>query len=578
MRRHLSQNRPVSRRAGCRAVGLVWIMIVSSGGPVVAQGIRIELGSETITEVRNDAFGIQYHRNTYGASDALAKLEVLPLTGVRVWAYPSVFHPEPGVWNWTELDATIAEVVAAGYAPWVCLFQAEDWYTGTPELPWWTDADARSEWSATAQALAGRYAEIVDRWIVFDEINYLHSDRPYYMPLATSVDLYLAAASAIRAEDDEAWIGGPSGFAGWENGYWAQRVLAAPDGPRQLDFISSNLFLSWNAADTDAQIMDRTIWYEEAPQKLREMAGEGPMLVLDAYNASALWTRDGTPTGELWTDPRNVDTFGGVYQVAALLHALKGGFDVTLRWETLGGFGILRWYPGYEERPPYYAWRMLAEAGRLRPGSELVETRTTETPREGMPHHSGQNVAGFTVQPFAVRDAEGVSVVLLNKYDAARAVELMAPYASDQAHVYRFDTQRHASATEPLLELGAVGAGQNLELDLPGLSVTVIRFGAAQPTRNEEDSLPEPSARLRAIAPNPVRQTAGITVELTRPLEITLEVLASDGRRVASLASSWRPSGLHAIPFDVSDLSVGAYLARLCAEGTCTGRPFTVIR
>ncbi|MEO0558748.1 MAG: hypothetical protein AAF170_11265 [Bacteroidota bacterium] len=568
----------MSRRAVGYAVGLAWAIIASAMGPVVAQPIRFEVGEAVHTQIRNDAFGIQYHRNTYSAADALAKLDVLPLTSVRLWAYPSEFHPEPGVWDWTELDAQIAEVTAAGYTPWVCLFQAEDWYTGTQETPWWNDADARAEWVVTAQALAARYADTVDRWIVFDEINYLHSDRSYYMPLTTSVDLYLAAAEAIRTEDPEAEIGGPSGFAGWENGYWAQRVLAAPDGSRQLDFISSNLFLSWNAADTDEQIMDRTIWYEEAPLRIREMAGEEPTLVLDAYNASALWTRDGTPTGELWTDPRNVNTFGGVYQAAALLHALKGGFDVTLRWETLGGFGILRWYPGFEKRAPYYAWQMVVEAGRLMPGSELVEIQTTEAPREGMPHHSGQNVAGYRVQPFALRDAEGLSVVLLNKYVEAKSVELAVPYSTGEAELYRFDADRHASSVDPLREIGSVRGGELLPLDLPGLSVTVLRFGASQPTAIEDAARSDSPARLQAIAPNPIRQTGEVRVELAQPLEITLEVLTADGRQVASLVSSWRSHGLHTIPFDASGLSAGTYFARLCAAGACTSRPLTVAR
>ena len=560
-----------------RIVGLVW-MIASAVGPGVAQPLQIQVGEAVVAEIQDDAFGIQYHGNTYNAPDALAKLGVLPLTGVRIWAYPAQFHPEPGQWDWADLDAQIAEVVAAGYAPWVCLFQAENWYTGTPEAPWWTNADARTEWAVTAQALADRYADAVDRWIVFDEINYLHSDRPYYMPLATSVDLYLAAASAIRAEDASAQIGGPSGFAGWENGYWAQRVLAQPDGLRQLDFISSNLFLSWNAADTDAQIADRTIWYEEAPLKMREMVDDGPMLVLDAYNASALWTRDGTPTGELWTDPRNVNTLGGVVQAAALLHALKGGFEVTLRWETLGGFGILTWYPGYAERPPYYAWQMLVEAGRLRPGSELVEILTTEAPREGLPHHSGQNVAGYTVQPFAVRDAEGVSVVLINKYAEARSVELAAPYATEAAQVYRFDADRHARSTHPLREVGSVEAGESVPLELPGLSVTVVRFASALPVASASDAVSESPARVRAIAPNPVCGTSQITIELATDGEATLEVLAADGRRVSVVASGWRMRGVHAVPLDASGLSAGAYLVRLCAEGACTIRPLTVVR
>ncbi|MEM6327628.1 MAG: hypothetical protein AAF791_10965 [Bacteroidota bacterium] len=553
-----------------RAAFLILLLLAA---PAAAQTITVS--DEVTATLGPETFGIQYHRNTYSALLALEKLAPLPLRGVRIWAYPSRFHPTPTTWDWEELDTMITEAVAAGYDPWVCLFQAETWYAGTPEDPWWHDADARAEWARTAAALAERYADTVDRWIVFDEINILHPSRPAYMSPTLAAELYVEAAEAIRQSDPGAQIGGPSNFAGWENGYWAQRVLAQPGGAEALDFVSSNLFLSWDADDTNDEILSRTIWYEEAATKMRDMIGtaDDPALVLDAYNVSALWTRDGTPTGDLWTDPRNVDTFGGVVQTLAQLHALQGGFDTLLRWETLGGFGILRWYPAFEERPPYWAWRLLTEAGRLRPGATLLRAETTEPPLPDLPHHSGQNAAGHEVQPFAVRDATGTSVVLVNKTEASREVTLLAPHASVRPEVYRFDASRHASALDPIRDLPAVATDAPIALTLPGTSVTVVSFGTAASTASE--TTPADGLRL-TVAPTPYRESTRLGIETDRGGHVSLTLWSVQGRRIATLMEGPRSAGTASVA--VPSLAPGTYLARLCVDAACVTQPLTRTR
>lgn len=537
-----------------------------------AQVAEVSVTGEVVAEIGPLFHGIQYHDQTYAAPAALEKLAALPLRAVRVWAYPAQFHPEPGVWDWSALDEALGEVTAVGYVPFVGIFQAEDWYTGTPDDPWWNDADARAEWSAAVGALAERYAEEVEQWIVFDEINYLHADRPYFMPLDLSAALYIAAAEVIGEADPGAKVGGPSGFAGWENGYWAQRVLAQPGGAAALDFVSSNLFLSWDAEDTDAAIMERTIWYEEAAARIRAMVGEGPSLVLDAFNVSALWTKDGTREGELWTDPRNVDTFGGVVQTLAFLHAAKGGFDVALRWETLGGFGVLRWYPAFEPRPPYFAWQLLAGPGRLMPGSQLLATTTTEPPLTDLPHHSGQNVAGYHVQPFALRDDSGTSVIVVNKSTAPRAVRLAMPSGSARVRVYRFDEGRHAGATEPLTD---APASATLTLSLPPVSVTVARYESAA---TSADLAPPPPELALTVAPNPVGDAARFTLTSDQPGEARVEVFAVDGRRVAEVLAGRVVAGAKVVAWDASALPSGAYLARACVAQVCVSEAFLRLR
>ncbi|MEL6771804.1 MAG: hypothetical protein AAFP18_12125 [Bacteroidota bacterium] len=540
----------------------------------VAQPVEIVVTDEVVRTIPADFYGIQYHRNTYSAPVALAKLERLPFTSVRIWAYPRLFSPAPGVWDWSALDREISEVVAAGYAPIVCLFQGEDWRTSTADDPWWNDATQHAAWTEAARALATRYADDVDTWIVYDEINYLHTDRPYYFPLNLSAALYLDAARAIRDADPGSAIGGPSGFSGWENGYWAARVLSFTDGPALLDFVSSNLFLSWNGDDSDATIMGRTIWYEEAPLKIRTQTAGHPdlRLMLDAYNVSALWTRDGTPTGELWTDPRNVDTFGGVVQTAALLHAAKGGFDIALRWETLGGFGVLRWYPAFEERAPYYAWQLLAGPGRLMPGSTLLRTTTTAAPLPDLPHHSGMNVHGYDVQPFAMQDETGVSIVLLNKTAEAQAVTVERPAGMAGYMLYRFEEGRHAESLTPL----NAGDAATLDLTLPGTSVTVVHYAAA--TGTPAETTPERIRLSFTIAPNPSVGPATLHLTLPEPASVRLDVRSTLGRRIATLADEVRGAGTHTLPLDTRGWAAGVYWAQLCAGADCTVCAFTVAR
>ena len=390
----------------------------------------------------------------------------------------------------------------------------------------------------------------------------------------TAARFTLDAARAIRDADPGSAIGGPSGFSGWENGYWAARVLSRPDGPALLDVVSSNLFLSWNADDTDATIMGRTIWYEEAPLKIRTQTAGHPdlRLMLDAYNVSALWTRDGTPTGELWTDPRNVDTFGGVVQTAALLHAAQGGFDIALRWETLGGFGVLRWYPAFEERAPYYAWQLLAGPGRLMPGSTLLRTATTAAPLPDLPHHSGMNVHGYDVQPFAVRDETGVSVVLLNKTPEAQTVMVARPAGMAGHTLYRFEDGRHAEALTPLDESEA----GTLDLTLPGTCVTVVHYAAATGTATE--TTPGRTRPSLAVAPNPSIGPVTLHLTLPEPASVRLDVRSALGRRIATLADEVRGAGTHTLPLDMQGWAAGVYWAQLCAGSECTVRAFTVAR
>ncbi|MBD3236787.1 MAG: T9SS type A sorting domain-containing protein [Candidatus Eisenbacteria bacterium] len=75
---------------------------------------------------------------------------------------------------------------------------------------------------------------------------------------------------------------------------------------------------------------------------------------------------------------------------------------------------------------------------------------------------------------------------------------------------------------------------------------------------------------LHAGAPNPLRGTTTLRFELPQPSRIDLAVFGLDGRRLATLASGPRASGVHAVTWDGRDgrgwpLGSGIYLARLRA-------------
>ncbi len=509
-----------------------------------------------------DFFGIQYHSQTYSDQTALAALSNLNLKWIRVWAEVSDFHPQPGEWRWDELDSQINEIVSAGYVPLPCLW-GEKWFVGSADTAWWNFDTALAEWEKAAFELASRYKTQLRKIIVFDELNMLHPEEDYYIPFKDAAKLYIRAARNIKAAKADMRCGGPSAFGGWENGYWANYVLDEPDGAELLDFISSNTFLSWDASDSDHQVLARTIWYEEVPLNIRDMLGGRayPELVLDAYNLSALWSLDGQP----WTDPRNTNLIGGIYQAAALMHSAKGGFDLTLHWETLGGYGVLSWFPKFEKLAPYYSWKFLSETAGLTEGAQIIGCATDAAPDTSATHLGGMNVFSYPVQPFAIRRSDGgISVVLINKQaeDTSRAA-VNIPSGMPYYRLYRYDRERMSASSE-LLQNGLVDSVLNVEA--PPYSVTVVCFDSVE-------TVGMPAAETTVLQrfalyqnyPNPFNGQTDITYNLPQTMRVRLLLFDIRGRQVRDLQMGEQTAGMHRLRIDMSEFSSGVYFYRLQA-------------
>ena len=82
---------------------------------------------------------------------------------------------------------------------------------------------------------------------------------------------------------------------------------------------------------------------------------------------------------------------------------------------------------------------------------------------------------------------------------------------------------------------------------------------------------------LRGAAPNPFRSSTEIVYALPQRTDVTLAVYDLMGRRVATLASGSRGTGVHRARLSSTSLPSGAYVVRLQADGQQKTRRITVV-
>ncbi len=564
---------------------LAYYLIVLPNSTIIGQNIFISIADTTYNTITKSFFGIQYHTNTFSNVTAIEKLIPLKLNLIRIWAEIGKFHPSPNVWNWDELDKEVDEIIAAGYEPIPCLW-GEKWFVGSKGSPWWNYPDAILEWGNAAYELANRYKGKIKNIIVYDELNMLKSEEDYYCPFKLAAHLYIKAAKQIKRAEPEIKCGGPSGHLGWENGHWADYVLNEPEGKENIDFVSANVFLSWNGNDSDSLIMNRTIWYEEVPQIINyKIKGRADMpLLLDAYNVSAVWKKDGEP----WTDPRNTNIFGAIYQALALLHSAKGGFKNTLRWEVLGGFGIFNWYPQFNELPPYFSWKFLIEVAGLNIGSKIIGCTTTEIPNPYAQHHAGMNVSSYKLQPFAIKRADGgISIILINKdINKNLTATVITPEGMHGYKTYLFNAANVESCFDAV---DSAKCENSIEITVPPYSVTIIKYYDTNTKVNTREAK-KLLFLLEQNYPNPFNPTTTIKytipnlnnlpltkVETTSRL-VTLKIYDVQGKEVATLLNETKQPGRYSVQFNATNLPSGIYFYRLTNGSFVKTKPMILLK
>ena len=103
---------------------------------------------------------------------------------------------------------------------------------------------------------------------------------------------------------------------------------------------------------------------------------------------------------------------------------------------------------------------------------------------------------------------------------------------------------------------------------------------AAKTTTTDEGPITETPKRvaLRGAAPNPFRSSTEIVYALPQRTDVTLAVYDLMGRRVATLASGPRGTGVHRARLGSTSLPSGAYVVRLQADGQQKTRRITVVK
>jgi len=121
-----------------------------------------------------------------------------------------------------------------------------------------------------------------------------------------------------------------------------------------------------------------------------------------------------------------------------------------------------------------------------------------------------------------------------------------------------------------------------LPLDLnngPRVEGSEVDLGPYEGEANVANEPEPPASPLTlAVAPNPARGAAAVTLTLARAARVEVAVYDARGRRVAWLRDGVLAAGPHRFTLDRAGLPPGAYFVRARGEGAAVSRPLTVVR
>lgn len=219
---------------------------------------------------------------------------IAPHVAALKWLRPKVIrlfvqeyyhvYPEPGVYNWAELDADIDSILATGAKPLISicvkpkvLFPEVDHDKNVP-TSW-------QEWEDLIEAMVRHYnverGDGIEYWEVFNEPDIGESGGcPGRFTPEGYCEYYDHTVSAIRRADPSAKVGGPA-LADWEDPIRDALIEYCAGGRAPLDFVS------WHRYTDDPE------FYSMSTRKVKEVLAKHPGLecetIIDEWNISLGW-------------------------------------------------------------------------------------------------------------------------------------------------------------------------------------------------------------------------------------------------------------------------------------------------
>jgi hypothetical protein len=114
-------------------------------------------------------------------------------------------EPEPGVYDWAEVDAIVQGAAARGIEPLPFIWATPAWLNANKAKPPLQSAAKKRAWQRFLAAVTARYGSIVDRWQLWNEPNF----RVYWKPRPSPrqyAELVRLGARVVRDGDPGAEV------------------------------------------------------------------------------------------------------------------------------------------------------------------------------------------------------------------------------------------------------------------------------------------------------------------------------------------------------------------------------------
>jgi hypothetical protein len=360
--------------------------------------------------------------------------------------------------------ARVKQIIANGWTPLLALSTSHSlpsWFKGEPSdaksTPWTKlnldgspAADDKSDQYAQleqiTQAVAAGLAERGLKGLYWETIY----EIGHTMPMA---EIHYHAARGIRQADPTAKLTGPATWPGWTVEERFVKPYLAKYGPDLLDFVTVHWYADnehglWAAPGWKERkgpitmgdrlflqyLMETTPKYADWCKSLRALLDDRRLntpgkrigIAYSEFDALAESPYQRNPENPDWPKYRadadcylNTNYFGGVWCASVLCDlAASGACDIACKFNTRDFYGLIENKPGdkgYFRMPVWFAWKLLQDVGRLRPGNTMLACEVSG-PTDGAAAHVGGKDTPW-VQAFAVRDT-GIAIpriILINR-------------------------------------------------------------------------------------------------------------------------------------------------------------------